>query len=111
MRRALEKRRRQKRVLFAAGGMHAGKVAFERVAATNFKAFPSGVLWKRDASAVQRLGVARLLLGAQFQPFALNADRWWNNAPAVANGACARNLVENILAARIDVLRKHVLNG
>jgi hypothetical protein len=29
---------------------------------------------------------------------------------AIANGACAGNLVENVLAARIDILRKNRLN-
>src|SRR5215510_2674063 len=87
--------------------MHAGKVAFERVTATNFKAFPSVVLWKRDAPTVQRLSNARFFLGTQFESFARDANRRPNDASAVANGACAGNLVIDILATRIDVLRKH----
>lgn len=97
-------------MLLAASGPHARKIALKRVAAAKFQAFSSVVLWKRDASAVQRLGPARLLLGAQLQPFALHADRRRNNVAAVANGACTGNLVENVLAARIDILRKNRLN-
>ena len=97
-------------MLLAARRTHARKIAFERMAAVKFQTFPSVVLWKRDASAVQRLDAARLLLGAQLQPFPLHADRGWNNAPAVANGACAGDLVENVLAARINILRKNRLN-
>jgi len=98
-------------VLFAASRPHTGKVAFKRTAAVKFQAFPSVVLWKGDASAIQSLGAALLFLGAQLQPLALDADWWRNNPPAVANGTGAGNLVINILAARIDILRKHELNS
>src|SRR5512144_1034166 len=98
-------------MLLPASCTHARKIALERAAAVKFQSFPSVVLWKGDASAVQRLGTVRLLLGAQLQSFALHADRWRNNTPAIANGACAGNLVINILAARIDILRKHELSG
>ena len=97
-------------MLLAASRTHARKVTFERMAAVKFQAFPSVVLWKRDASAVQRLGPTRLLLGAQLQSFTLYADWRRNNVTAVANGACAGNLIEYVLAARIDILRKNRLN-
>src|SRR4029078_6891697 len=98
-------------MLLPASRTHARKIALERAAAVKFQAFRSVVLWKGDASAVQRLCTARLLLGAQLQSFALDSDRWRNNTPAVANGARAGDLVVDILAARIDILRKHELSG
>src|SRR6185295_9037122 len=97
-------------MLLPASRTHARKVALERAAAVKFQAFPSVVLWKGDAAAVQRLRTARVLLEAQLQSFALDADRRRNNAPAVANSASARNLVENVIAARIDILPKTWLN-
>jgi len=98
-------------MLLSAGGPHARKITFERMAAPNFQAFPSVVLRKRDASAIQRLGITRVLLGAQFQSLALHTNRRRDNAPAIADGTRTRNLVKNVVAARINILRKHELNG
>jgi len=98
-------------MLLAASGPQARKIALKRVAAAKFQAFSSVVLWKRDAPAIQRLGPASRFLGTQLQPLALDANRRRDDVSAIAYGARAGNLVVNILAVRIDILRKHELSG
>lgn len=98
-------------MLLAASGSHAREIALKRVAAAKFQTFSSVVLWKRDTPAIQRLGPISRFFGTQLQPLTLDANRRRDHVSAIANGARAGNLVVNILAAWIDILRKHELSG
>ena len=90
---------------------HARKVAFERVTAVKFPGLPfCNTLETRRVRRPAFGSRPPPSLGRNFKSFALHADRRRNNAAAVANGACTGNLVENVLAARIDILRKNWLN-
>lgn len=90
--------------------MHARQIALECMTAVNFQTLSSVILWKRDASAVQRLGGAYCFFGTQLETFALDTNRRPYDAPAVANGTGTGNLVVNVLAARIHILREGRLN-
>src|SRR5262245_12687983 len=67
------------------------------------------ILWKCDLAAIERLG--RSFTRAQLQTFALHANRRSNDASAILQRASARDLVVNILAPRIDVLRGQRSDG
>src|SRR5581483_348575 len=85
--------------------MHAGEIALERFAPPDLETLSSIILGKRNASAVERSRGLGPFLRMQLQAFPFDADRRRNDVPAVADGAGAGNLVVNVLAARIDVLR------
>ena len=84
---------------------HTCKIVLDRAASTKFQTVPPEILGKGDASAVKRSGPFRSLLRLQLQAFPLYAHRRRDDASAVANGARAGDLVVNVFAARIDLLR------
>src|SRR5437588_10409050 len=85
--------------------MHAGEITLKRFAAVDLETFPSVILVKRHPAAIERSGRFGPFLRLKFQPLALDAGRRRNNASAVLHGACTGDLVVNVAAARIDLLR------
>jgi hypothetical protein len=95
--------------LLAAIGAHACHVALERMAFAHLKPVSPEILWKCDLAPIERLG--RSFTRAQLQTFALHADRRRNDASAILHRTSARDLVVNILAPRIDILRGQRSDG
>src|SRR5262245_13226577 len=95
--------------LLAAICAHASHVALERMALAHLEPVSPEILWKCDLAPIERL--SRSFTRAQLQTFALDADRRRNDASAILHRASARDLVVNILAPRIDILRGQRSNG
>src|ERR1041385_9134254 len=87
--------------------MHAGEIAFERGTAPELEPLTLVIFPERNTSAVQGPRALGAFLRMQFHAFAFHADRRRDDAAAIADGACAGHLVEDFLAAGIDLLRRH----
>lgn len=73
----------------------------------NLKSFPPEILRKCNPSAIKRLSRFLSFSRAQFQAFALDADRRRNNSSPVLQSTSAGDLVINIFASQIDVLSEY----
>src|SRR5262245_5758777 len=96
---------RVKNHLLSAVGTHAGQVTLESMAFVHLKAVSPEILRKCHLATIESL--SRTFPRAQLQTFSLHTDGRRNDPPAILHRASACDLVVDILASRVDVLRGH----